>query len=134
MNVVIAEPPMFDVIDAAFRVKGKPVLFAFGANIYNPLNVTISPALFAHEAIHCAQQGGSPENWWSRYISDAPFRLMQEIEAHRAEFAHVCASGAVRHDRRRYLVGCAARLASPLYGALISKEHAKALISAKAAE
>lgn len=122
-------PPMFRQINAAFRVRGKPVLFCWGDTIYNPAGITIHPSIRAHEAVHVQQQAGiDPELWWKRYIDDKGFRLDQEIPAHRAEY--------------QWWVNCsdewdlsaldrvAARLCSPLYGSLIGHEEARRLLIA----
>ena len=37
MRVVRETPPLFDEIDAAFNVRGRPVIFAWGDKIYAPL-------------------------------------------------------------------------------------------------
>ena len=63
MNVIIAKPPLYDLISAAFDVEGKPVLYCYGSSIYNPMGVDIEPSLFAHEAVHSERQGDNPEGW-----------------------------------------------------------------------
>lgn len=134
MNIIKSEPPMFDLIDAAFHVKGKAVLFCFGDDIYNPLGVAVSKALVAHENVHRIQQNGSPLEWWSVYIRSPVFRLAQEIPAHHAEYKEYCAGQPNRNLRRAYLSDCARRLSSALYGGLISKDEAKRAIKGKPGE
>lgn len=131
MNIIKANPPMFEQIDAAFHIKGKAVLFCFGDDIYNPLGVEVSKALIAHENVHRVQQNGSPLEWWSVYIRSPVFRLAQEIPAHHAEYKEYCAGQPSRNLRRAYLSNCARRLSSALYGGLISKEEAKRAIKGK---
>ena len=122
-----ANPPMFDEIDAAFNVRGKKVIFAWGGIIYNPQNVPLTPSLIAHERIHGLRQGDDIEGWWHKYIDDPEFRLAEEIEAHIAEYAHVAAYGN-RRDRRHAIQGMSKRLASPMYGKLINQAQAKRII------
>ena len=130
MKVVIAEPPMMDEIDAHTGTRGKPVLYAWGDTIYNPLGVMIPPQLFAHEAIHEKQQAlaGGPEAWWKRYLEDLPFRLAQEVPAHQAEYLAYARFPVNRRQKRIYLQGLIKRLSGPLYGKLVSRAKAKELI------
>ncbi|MGH6792637.1 MAG: hypothetical protein ACRECF_07855 [Methyloceanibacter sp.] len=140
MKVIVADPPLIEEIDAAFRVKGKPVLFAWGDRIYNPGNVSIPPQLMKHEGVHGARQlayaralpslptDEAIKLWWRRYISDRSFRLDEEIVAHAAEYWYIAVTGN-RIARRLALARISSRLAGPLYGRLISKDKAKRLIS-----
>lgn len=131
MRIVQARPPMFAEIDAAFGVRGKPVIFAFGDAIYNPLGIAIPPPLVAHEAVHGQRQGTNPAAWWQRYIAEPDFRLAEEIPAHQAEYRAFCAAnttGPARNRRRMALHAIAKRLASPLYGSLITYERARKVI------
>ena len=132
-GIVVGVPPLFDLIDAAFHVKGKPVIFAWGGIIYNPSGNPVSNELGCHELVHCRQQAGNPEAWWRRYIEDPKFRLDQEIPAHQVEYGEFCLHnpiGHVRNKRRAYLNDAAKRLSSPLYGSLVTYERARALIKA----
>lgn len=128
MRIVQDLPPMIDEIDAAFHVRGKPVIFCWGSTIYNPVGIHVTPALIAHERVHCGQQGNDIEGWWKRYIDDPAFRLDQEAEAHRAEYEFMARNGA-RHDRRRAKKIVAKRLASPLYGKVTTLKAAERMIS-----
>lgn len=131
MRIVIDRPPLFDQIDARFGVAGKPVVFAWGDRIYNPMGVSIPAELLAHEAVHGAQQGDDIEGWWRRYCNDDAFRLDQEIPAHQAEYRAFCERpGRDRRARRLFLRAIAKRLSSPLYGRLISFEKARKAIAA----
>jgi hypothetical protein len=135
MRVVCARPPLFDAIDAAFHIAGKPVIFAFGDTIYNPMGVAIAPSLMAHEAVHGERQRGGDGDvteWWRRYIDEPQFRLAEEIPAHQAEYRALCAEHptAPRNQRRLFLSGIARRLASPLYGGIVSFEAARKLVKA----
>jgi hypothetical protein len=131
MKVKVARPPMWDEIDAAFHVAGKAVIFAWGDTIFNPMGGPISPALMAHEAVHGKRQGPFVEDWWHDYIVSPEFRLAEEIPAHQAEYREFCrlnTQGNARNSRRLYLHHVASRLASPLYGRLVTYDAARKLI------
>ncbi len=146
MRVVKALPPMIDEIDAAFNVRGRPILFAWGGRIFNPAGVPVPPELMAHEAVHGARQLGAAADgslqgeaacraWWVQYIADGAFRLAEELPAHIAEFKSLCEQHrprwtSERNMRRTFAAGVARKLAAPLYGNLISIEAAKRAILA----
>lgn len=116
---------MFDEIDAKFDLKSqRGVIFAWGDRIYNPDKIEVTPALMAHERVHGERQGTDPEWWWRRYLDQPAFRLDEEMPAHQAEYREFCATHKDRNARARYLFGCGQRLASPLYGGLISAPDA----------
>ncbi len=129
-QIIIDLPPMFDEIDAVFKVKGKPVIFAWGDRIYNPMNIVVPAELLAHEEVHGTRQvemlGGVTE-WWKRYIDSPKFRLAEEVQAHWAEY-HVLATLGNRQQRKAALKETAARLASPLYGKMIGPNRARELL------
>lgn len=133
LKIVAARPPNYDEIVAAFpqaaRMPG--VIFAYGFTIYNPSGNPLSPSLVAHEHAHAERQQavGGPDTWWRYYIADKQFCFDEEVIAHRAEWRHFSATGAGRNARRAYLSQVALRLASPLYGKMISASKAKVLIS-----
>jgi len=134
MRIVYERPPLFSLIDAAFGIAGKPVVFAFGDAIYNPERIEITPELHAHEAVHGERQAAGPETWWRSYIADARFRLFEELPAHFAEYHAWCANHPElgRTGRRLALAHIARRLSSPLYGGLVSYEVARKLIKTSA--
>lgn len=125
MRVLYERPPFYEQLHEKFGVKGTGAIFTFGNVIYAPGGGKITRELFAHEEIHCEQQGLSwdgIESWWHRYMDDPAFRLSQEIPAHRAEYlAYV-----KRHasGRERFLIHVAGRLCGPLYGNLLSLDKA----------
>lgn len=119
MKVLTLFPPNYREVNAAFNIRGKGVIFAWGDTIYNPSRVKIPPELIAHETVHGLRQNGDPAGWWKRYIADPAFRLDEEIPAHQAEYR---VSGK--------LDAIAARLSGPLYGNLISLDKALSLIGA----
>lgn len=131
MQTVVAHPPNWvDILRVFPAVEHRTgVLFAWGDKIYNPSNIQIPPWLFAHECAHSLQHEkfGSPEQWWLRYLSWPKFRLEQELEAHRVEI-EAYNEHHNRHFRRSYFNQVADRLASPLYGKLVTIRKAKALL------
>ena len=130
-RIIVGTPPVWDQCIAAFgrnTIVGKPVIFSWGRYIYNPTDCDISKALMAHEAVHGERQIADQDTneaitrWWERYLHDKQFRLEEELLAHRAEY-HACRK---RHGPRpadlRMIAG---RLASPLYGNLLTQETAR---------
>ena len=133
MRVEYSRPPMFEVIDAKFHIANKPVLFAWGDTIYNPMKVDIPAHLMAHEVCHGMSQlkQGTVEEWWQHYIDNAAFRLAEEILAHKVEYRTLFQLSVNRHERRTALKITAQRLASPLYGKLISTKRAERVVQEK---
>jgi hypothetical protein len=134
MRLVRDVPPMFDEIDAAFNVRGRPIIFAWGDKIYAPLQQGELPkALLLHEAVHGERQlayPGGVEAWWRRYIAEPQFRLDEEVPAHKAELAHLLTKAKGPSMRAHLLSRTAARLAAPLYGNLVTIAEAKQLLAA----
>ena len=131
MNIVRGKPPNFDEICAVFpAARREGVIFTYGDTVYVNGAPGIPPQLKAHEATHAQRQAqvGGPAKWWERYLTDAAFRLTEELLAHRVEYQ------TLRHlDRRlaaRSLDFVAMRLASPLYGGIISQREARRAIAA----
>lgn len=133
MKVIRAYPPNFSQIAKVFPVKGRPgILYAYGDRIYNPSGVEVTPWIMAHETVHSMRQGreDTTQDWWCQYLIDTEFRLQEELLAHQAEwrtYAHVMqATG--EGTKEGYLNLIAGRLASPLYGSLVTKAEARRLI------
>lgn len=128
LDVIIGLPPMFDRIDAVFKVAGKEVIFAWNDRIYNPMNVVVTKELQAHEQIHCARHGGSEAStaeWWEQYLGSTRFRLEEELPAHVAEYRAFCRRHGGQKARVDALEIIARKLAHPLYGSLISEADAR---------
>lgn len=128
MKIIIERPPNFAEIARVFPMAyNHGVIFAFHDAIYNPFNNKIPPELLAHEAVHLARQGGTVEGalaWWEKYMTDAAFRYNEELLAHRAEYQALIEMNPARPFRRRAIKETAKRLASPLYGRMISVNRA----------
>lgn len=128
MKIVNSRPPNFEKVAAAFKGAHSPgVIFCYGDTIYHPGGGPLSASLIAHENVHSARQGKDPEGWWDRYIADPQFRFIEELLAHRIEYA-VASKGMTRNQRRQCLRPIARRLSSSLYGGLVSPDQAKLLI------
>jgi hypothetical protein len=129
---VKAFPPNYAEIKKRFNPPPGTV-FAWGDRIYSPHVAQLPENLIVHERVHFAQQAkvGGPEAWWRRYIDDPKFRLEQEIEAYRAQYASVASFP--RPIRRELLAHIVKSLASGMYGKLVTKEQARRLVAGAAA-
>ena len=125
MKILHTFPPNFREINAAFNVRGKPVIYCYGDTIHNPARIKVPPQLIVHEGVHSMRQGSGPEHWWQRYITDPQFRLDEEIEAHRAECHCLIERGM---PQQQAIDTVASRLASPIYGRIIDYQRAKAVL------
>jgi hypothetical protein len=126
--IVIDVPPLWDEIDAAFKVAGKSVVFSWGDKIFNPQDVDIPPEIIVHEAVHGERQLSDIVGWWHRYIDEQQFRFDEELLAHQAEYNFLAEQSYNRHMRRTALKHVAQKLASPLYGKMVNKERARAML------
>jgi hypothetical protein len=138
VRVLRSYPPNHAAIVAAFPVIAhrRGILFCYADAIHNPDGITVTPALYAHEAVHSERQAGlfpnfGPEGWWNHYLANPQFRLAEELIAHRVEWRHFLGEGHGRKERRAYLSQLASRLASPLYGGLVTTAQAKRMIGAE---
>lgn len=143
MRIIRDRPPLYDLIDQAFNVRGKPIIFSWGHKIFVPTgDLNISMALMAHEGVHGARQLGYQvpkegfqldeefriTNWWIRYIADIDFRREEEVLAHQAEYRHLCDHAGGRNQRRRHLSIIATKLSHPLYGPVMNKAEARKVL------
>lgn len=129
MKIVVDKPPIWDEIVKAFpAVEHRACIFAWGGTIFNPGNITVGHELMAHELVHGARQKDDIRGWWRRYIDDPQFRLKEELQAHKAEFARAALGVKDRNRRARILSVTAQRLAAPLYGGVIAYQDALYLL------
>lgn len=128
MRIETSRPPNWEEVTARFEVP-RGAVFTFGDTIHNPDGGLCPPDLLVHEQVHREQQAkaGGPEAWWARYLRDDAWRLQQELEAYRKQFAWVSPRVSVRM-RVQFLASIAADLASPMYGLGLTLEKAAALI------
>lgn len=134
MRIVNSYPPNIDDIDAKFNIKGKPIIFTYGDIIYNPLGVVVSPSLHAHETVHSVRQTTDLKSilkWWDQYLVDDEFRLNEELLAHRAEYKQFCSENKDRNRQSIFLNTIATRLASPMYGNMLTSTKARKIILGK---
>lgn len=129
LRVVYGRPPCYQLIVERIGVPVKGAIFTYGDAIYTVTKVHIDPGLMAHEEMHSEQQRGvGAAAWWDRYTSDPAFRLDQEVEAYRRQFAlyrlHLS-----RRTNREILLRLSKDLSGPLYGRLVSRSEAQDLIS-----
>ena len=134
MEFVKGYPPNIEKIRAALRTVAPNVFFTYGDKIYSTLSEKqLTPALWAHEKVHCRQQLEiGVETWWDRYLAEPPFRFQQELKAHEAEFAAFCEIERDKNRRAEMLGFIAKRLAGPMYGKLAPFDQCKSLIKAAA--
>ncbi len=133
MKIIVDYPPAFEMIDRAFHVHGKPIFYSWGDVIYNPMGISIAPQLIAHEKVHGARQDGAVLEWWKMYCESPPFRLVEELLAHRAEYHYYCEHVAPnRQHRQGALKAISQRLAGPLYNNMIKTKRARELVKAAA--
>jgi hypothetical protein len=118
-------PPNYDaIVEAIPAVAFARPLFAWGDDIYNPYRARIDKHLRRHEEEHARQQDGNPEKWWATYLADPKFRLEQEIEAYRVQFASYKRAEVSRERAHQYAWQIARQLSSPIYGGLIDHPSA----------
>ncbi len=131
-EVIYDFPPLYEEISEAFSLfPGSRIIFSWGDQLYNPTRAKIVPELVAHEAVHGKRQGSGQQivHWWEQYIEDRAFRLEEEVAAHIAEYQHVLKHGG-RNERRTALRVTAKRLSAPLYGSMITRSSAVAVLRA----
>jgi hypothetical protein len=131
MKIINGYPPNYDEICEVFDIRGrKGIIFTWGTALYNPDNGNIPRHLMIHEEIHEAQQRTyGIKAWWEKYLTDAEFRLKQELEAYRQQYLFICGTH-TREYRRPLLTKLARDLSGAIYGNLITFEEAKKEISA----
>ncbi len=119
MIVTRKNPPNISKIRATFQVPIGAV-FTYGAYIHNPDNSVITEDIIIHEKTHEIQQGSDPEAWWNLYMVDSQFRLFQEVEAYRNQYAFYCRKVKDRNKRDKFLRKLGNDLGSEMYGNIIS--------------
>jgi len=83
-------PPNYKDIVDTLGTPSDHVIYCYGDTIYNPSGKEITPDFEIHEKVHSKQQGGAPDLWWDKYLTDSGFRLNQEIEAYGAQYQFAC--------------------------------------------
>lgn len=129
------EPPPAFIADACASRWGARFedgwCFAYGGtlHVHEKYAARVDGPFLAHEATHLAQQAAvGPEVWWHLYLRDDDFRLSQEAEAYRAQYAAFCAGERSRYLRFRLLSALAKDLSGPAYGRLVPYAEAVKII------
>lgn len=148
MPIVHEFPPNFELIKGMLPLAGSDHTYCYAGKIYNPSGVELPIDREYHEFIHARQQSayGDVDLWWSKYLSDAQFRLDQEIEAYGEQYKLAKQSIQDEADRLAMLstpkrIGggvnailqmakesMARALSGPEYGSLISYSEAESAI------
>ncbi len=129
MRELFFYPPNYKELNEKFKIRGKPVIFAWGNILYNPSKVKLTPELLAHEAAHGERQlAVIPDTWWRKYCDSSTFRLEEELIGHKAEYAKA-RENMQGGQLDAYLKLIAMRLSSPLYGKMIDMNQALKLIT-----
>ena len=131
MQVVKAFPPNYEKVIATFPAVEKMhgVVFTYGDIIYYPYQKkAIADHLIVHERTHSRQQGDNPADWWDRYLIDVDFRLSQELEAYRRQYAYYIAKNHNLNDRAWFIDALAGDLSGAMYGNLVTKLEAMEII------
>ena len=115
IKIIKEFPPFIENIIAAGLRPEKTTIFPFGNVIYNPSGKDVPDDIMIHEAVHIAQQGENPADWWERYLKDKGFRLSQELEANREQYKFVCKVLKDRNERNRALIKIAKNMAGDVY-------------------
>lgn len=133
-RIVYDRPPVYGRAVMAFGRVAESAIYSYGDVIYNPARIEITPSLRAHEAVHGQRQiDRGVEAWWDLYFEDPQFRFLEELVAHREEWAYI-RDRVGRNERRHHLKEIAKRLSGPLYGRMVKLDKAKRLIAADKVE
>lgn len=126
MPIKKSRPPNFSkIVDVFPMARGPTVIFAYAPHIYVPGGGILSQALLAHEGIHIQrQQLIGVEAWWDRYLVDPQFRWDEELLAHRREYQVMRNMARTEKAQQMALKEVGRKLASPLYGRMVSTEQA----------
>ena len=126
MKVVNEYPPNIEEIKKVFPLDDDGIIFAYGNTIYAPKVDNILDHFIKHEEVHQKQQGENVEEWWEQYLADPQFRLQQEIEAYRVQYAYI--KPLIRTLKQAWLHKFAKDLSGKMYGKLITFQKAKEII------
>lgn len=119
MKIVHDFPPNYQEIIKALPAvaNNKRLLLTYGDIVYYPYGKgSIPEHLKVHERTHTKQQGSSPQLWWNKYLTSPKFRLSEEIQAYRRQYAFFKSTNHNIGEQRNFLSRLAADLCSPLYG------------------
>ena len=119
------KPSIFEKCRERFGVNWDSVIITYGDTIYSK-NPPVDN-IIVHEKVHIKQQAEiGADAWWDRYFEDKDFRLLQELEAHKAQLKFI-RENYPRPERRRWEKHIYSSFAGN-YGGIITKELAKELL------
>lgn len=131
MEIVYAKPPNWERLAEAFDLRDNSgVIFTYGNKLYVPggQRIQIDKPLMRHEEVHARQQKAiGIDAWWDNFLNDRNFRLSQELEAYREQYRAM--AGLPLEHRLGYLDHIASDLSGAMYGNLMTKDEAKAVIT-----
>lgn len=121
-------PPIYYKCRDKFGVDwDKGVIFPYGDTIY--CKVDLNEEMMVHEMTHIRQQQKvGVETWWDMYLSDPAFRLTQEVEAYRNQYAFLKTVIKDRNKLFREKHKILMHLSSSMYGNIVSYTEAMNLI------
>ena len=128
MEIVNSYPPNIERIREVLNPPAT-ACFAYGDKIYNPSGNPIDTALLAHEQVHKKQQGDDPEGWWEEYLTDAQFRLSQEVAAYRKQIATLREDPSFKTRMVTIIHAIAKELSGEMYGNITTYSKARKMIS-----
>lgn len=133
MKIVNGKPPNYnEIVSVLPAASGKGIIFTYGETIFAPGLGAVSQPLMIHESVHSERQGpteASIKAWWRNYLKSIEFRFHEELMAHQAEYKECRRLYKDRNQLARLSHQIAARLASELYGGIISYPEAIKAIS-----
>lgn len=131
VRVIMARPPCFDNVCAAFNVLPRGVVFSYGNRVYSPDIEILPDHIIEHEKIHLRQQEGTDEGaalWWGKFLRDPEFRISQEIEAYARQYQYFCSRVNDRNRCAKFLWALAQSMSGPLYNGCITHYDAMSRI------
>ena len=130
MKIVYDYPPNYDQITKVFKIAdNENVIFTYGDTLYVPRGegTHLDKPLIKHEETHARQQKVmGVDAWWERFLEDNIFRMSQEIEAYRNQYAAM--GDLPLQERQAYVTHIAKDLSGEIYGNLMTFEEAVKVI------
>lgn len=124
-------PPVWDKLVKAFGVEWGTICVAYDKDIYCGDKANLSADVILHESVHLERQEKDPDAWWTGYIRDKEFRLMEELIAYHAQYDYLKDVVKDRNVLAGYLWKLAGGLSGEMYGNVVSHSEARRLIKMK---
>jgi hypothetical protein len=122
-------PPIYEKARKLWGVDfEKGVVFTYGDTCHTATG-TLPNHMVPHEETHSLQQGDDPAAWWEEYMRNPAFRLAQELEAYRAQYAWIRLHVKGRQQQFELLKKLARDLSGPMYGLDIGFQKALMMIA-----